>query len=196
MRVRPTAGLLLGFACIATPAAAQTLTVPPASCASTPPRDSASTAQARSEIRAQYAKLADAMRRKDLDALFALYTPDFHAITPKGEVWSRERSLAYQRNGMAQVQTTHHVSNTIVGFVVCGDSATATVLQYWNRTQMMAGKLRHVDTHAVQDEQWVRTPAGWRRGNIFNVRNGPAFVDGKRVNVNVPYDPDAAEYEP
>lgn len=60
----------------------------------------------------------------------------------------------------------------------------------------MAGRLRRVDTHAVQDEQWVRTPAGWRRGNIFNVRNGPAFVDGKRVDTNKPYDPEAPAYDP
>jgi tetratricopeptide (TPR) repeat protein len=61
---------------------------------------------------------------------------------------------------------------------------------------MKAGRLRHVDTHAVQDEQWVRTSEGWRRGNIFNVRNGPAFVDGKRVDTNKQYDPEAPEYDP
>src|SRR3989441_13084988 len=53
-------------------------------------------------IDAQYARLAEAMRKKDVDALFALYTPDFHAVTPTGEVWTRERSLAYQRNGLAR----------------------------------------------------------------------------------------------
>jgi len=46
-------------------------------------------------IDVQYARLAEAMRKKDVDALFALYTPDFHAVTPTGEVWTRERYLAY-----------------------------------------------------------------------------------------------------
>lgn len=147
-------------------------------------------------IDAQYAKLAEAMRKKDVDALFALYTPDFHAVTPTGEVWTRERSLAYQRNGLAQVKETAHISNTILRLAVCGDEATATVLQVWHRTQMMAGRLRRVETHAVQDEHWARMPDGWKRGNIDEVKNGPAFVDGKRVNTNNPYDPEAPEYDP
>ena len=144
----------------------------------------------------QYARLAEAMKKKDVDALFALYTADFHSVTPTGEVWPRERSLAYQRNGLAQVAEVAHISNTILRLTVCGDEAKATVLQAWYRTQMMAGKLRRVETNAVQDEQWVRTPDGWKRGNIDEVKNGVAFVDGKRVDTNKPYDPEAPEYDP
>jgi tetratricopeptide (TPR) repeat protein len=147
-------------------------------------------------IGAQYNRLAEAIKKKDLDALFALYTPDFHASTPTGEVWSRERALAYQRNGLAQVKETIHVSNTILQLTICGDEAKATVLQVWFRTQMMAGKLRRVETNAVQDEQWIKLPDGWKRGNISNVKNGVALVDGKRVNTNQPYDPEAPEYDP
>lgn len=147
-------------------------------------------------IGAQYNRLAEAIRKKDVDALFALYTPDFRAVTPTGEVWTRERSLAYQRNGLAQVEETRHISNTILRLIVCGDEAKATVLQAWYRTQMMAGKPRRVETNAVQDEQWVKTPGGWKRGNIDEVKNGVAFVDGKRVDTNKPYDPEAPEYDP
>jgi tetratricopeptide (TPR) repeat protein len=147
-------------------------------------------------VDAQYARLAEAMRMKDVDALFALYTPDFHAVTPTGEVWTRERSLAYQRNGIAQVKETTHISNTILRLIICGDEATATVLQQWYRTQMMAGKLRRVDTNAVQDEQWLKTPDGWKRGVINEVKNGAAFVEGKRVDTNKPYDPEAPAYDP
>ena len=148
-------------------------------------------------IQAQYAKLAEAMRKKDTDALFALYTPDFQAVTPTGEVWTRERSLAYQRNGLAQVKETTHISNTILRLTLRGESeATATVLQQWYRTQMMAGKLRRVETNAVQDEKWVKTPDGWKRGDINEVKNGAAFVDGKRVDTNKPYDPEAPAYDP
>jgi ketosteroid isomerase-like protein len=147
-------------------------------------------------IDAQYARLAEAMRKKDVDALFALYTPDFHAVTPTGEVWTRERSLAYQRNGIAQVKETTHISNTILRLTICGDEATATVLQQWYRTQLMAGTSRRVETNAVQDEKWVKMPDGWKRGDIFEVKNGAAFVEGKRVNTNKPYDPEAPAYDP
>lgn len=147
-------------------------------------------------IDAQYARLAEAMRKRDIEALFALYMPDFHAVTPTGEVWTRERSLAYQRNGLAQVKETTHISNTILRLTLCGEEATATVLQQWYRTQMMAGKLRRVETNAVQDEKWTRTLEGWKRGDIFEVKNGAAFVDGKRVDTNKPYDPEAPPYDP
>ena len=109
---------------------------------------------------------------------------------------TREQSLAYQRNGLARVKETTHISNTIVRLIICGDSATATVLQQWYRTQMMAGKPRRVDTNAVQDEKWVKAPDGWKRGDINEVKNGAAFVDGKRVDTNKPYDPEAPAYDP
>jgi ketosteroid isomerase-like protein len=147
------------------------------------------------EIDAQYAKLANAMRARDVDALFALYTPDYHVVMAGGEVWSRERSLEYQRKGLARVRETHHIGNTIIHLVVCGDRATATVLQQWYRTQMM-DTLRRVETNAVQDEIWVRTPDGWKRGDIKEIRNGASFVDGKRVDIRRPYDPNAPPYDP
>ena len=194
MRLLLTSALLLSIWCAASLVTAQ----------QTPKTDSKCNEEIVSDkshpvwkaIDAQYARLAEAMRRKDVDALFALYTPDFHAVTPTGEVWTRERSLAYQRNGLAQVKETTHISNTILRLTICGDEATATVLQQWYRTQMMVGKLRRVDTNAVQDEQWVKTPDGWKRGVINEVKNGAAFVDGKRVNTNNPYDPEAPEYDP
>jgi tetratricopeptide (TPR) repeat protein len=60
----------------------------------------------------------------------------------------------------------------------------------------MAGRLRRVETNAVQDEHWVKTPDGWKRGNIDEVKSGAAFVDGKRVNTDKPYDPEAPAYDP
>src|SRR4051812_30295641 len=175
MRLLMTPALLL-LSLAASGATAQERTKPAPQCKEQIVRDNSDSAW--KAIDAQYAQLAEAMRKKDVDALFALYTPDFHAVTPTGEVWTRERSLAYQRNGLAQVQETTHISNTILRLAVCGQTATATVLQVWHRTQMMAGKLRRVETHAVQDEKWTETADGWKRGDIFEVKNGPAFVDG------------------
>ena len=148
------------------------------------------------QIDAQYARLADAMRRKDVDALFALYTPDYRVVMGNGEVWSRERSLEYQRAILARVRETHHISNTIVRLTTCGDHARATVLQQWYRTQDMAGAARRVETNAVQDEHWMRTAEGWKRGDISEISRGASFVDGKRVDITKPYNPDAPPYDP
>jgi ketosteroid isomerase-like protein len=165
----------------------------PASCTETVVRDSSRVWR---EIDAQYARLADAMRRKDIDALFALYTPDYHVVMGNGEVWSRERSLEYQRAGLARVRETHHISNTIIRLTACGDHATATVLQQWYRTQDMAGASRRVETNAVQDEHWTRFADGWKRGDIGEISRGASFVDGKRVDITKPYDPNAPPYDP
>src|SRR6478735_6383864 len=167
-------------------------TAPPA-CTETAVRDSSHIWR---EVDAQYARLADAMRRKDVDALFALYTPDYRVVMGNGEIWSRERSLEYQRAGLARVRETHHISNTIIRLTACGDHATATVLQQWYRTQDMAGAARRVETNAVQDEHWVRTAGGWKRGDIGEISRGASFVDGKRVDITKPYDPDAPPYDP
>jgi tetratricopeptide (TPR) repeat protein len=194
MRLFLTSALLLVLSCAAPATAARQSPNPGPKCGEEAALDSSHPVW--KAIDAQYAKLAEAMRKKDLNALFALYAPDFHAVTTTGEVWSRERSLAYQRNGMAQVKETTHISNTILRLTLCGDEATATVLQQWYRAQWMAGKLRRVETNAVQDEHWVKTPDGWKRGNIEEVKNGAAFVDGKRVDTNKPYDPEAPPYDP
>lgn len=152
----------------------------------------------------QYSKLARAMQRKDLDALFALYAPSFEVRLPKeelatsttGPVWNREQSLATQRARLAAVKESRLVSNTITRLLDCGDRATATVLQQWYRTQMVGNVLRNIETAAVQDEEWVKTADGWKRGNISNVHPGAWVVDGKRIDPSKGYDPDAPAYEP
>jgi hypothetical protein len=152
----------------------------------------------------QYSKLARAMQRKDLDALFALYAPSFEVRLPKeelatsttGPVWNREQSLATQKARLAAVKDTRLISNTITRLLACGDRATATVLQQWYRTQMVDNVLRTIETAAVQDEEWVKTANGWKRGNIGNVHPGAWVIDGKRIDPSKGYDPDAPPYEP
>jgi tetratricopeptide (TPR) repeat protein len=150
----------------------------------------------RKEVDALYAKIAEAVRKKDLDALFAFYAPDFRVKVPNGEVWNLEQTLGYLRNGYAQVKETIHTSNAILRLAVCGDKATATVLQQWYRMQMVAGKLRRVETNAVQDEHWVKMPDGWKRTGIDEIKDGAAFLDGKRVDPTKPLDPEAPAYDP
>ena len=146
---------------------------------------------------AQYAKIAKAVRKQDYDSLFALYTPDFQVKVHSGEIWGRDKTLSYLRNGLAQVKETIHTSNTILQLTIRGDDeATATVLQQWYRMQMVSGKLRRIETNGVQDEHWVKTPEGWKRKYLEEIRAGAAFVDGKRVDPTKPLDPEAPPYDP
>ncbi len=148
------------------------------------------------EMDALYGRIAEAIRKKDYEALFALYAPDFQVKLLNGEIWGRDQTLGFLRNGFAQVKETIHTSNTILRLVVCGNEATATVLQQWYRMQMVAGRPRRVETNGVQDERWVKTPEGWRRGYIEESKAGAAFLDGKRVDMTKPLDPEAPAYDP
>lgn len=183
--------LLLSFALSAT-ACAQSGGVQP--CSAAPVRDTANPV-ARA-LRTQYARIATAMRREDLDSLAAVYSPDLVVRTPTGETWDYARSLAYSRAGFEQVDSIILISNRIVALRVCGTRATATVLQQWARMQRRGGALTRTETAAVQDETWMNTASGWKRALIEEVVMGVAFIDGKPVDPTRPYDPAAPPYDP
>lgn len=148
----------------------------------------------------QYARLGRAIRARDFDAMVALYAPTFEVRESRaqggGGAATREQSIELQRNRMALVVETRLISNTILRLQSCSDRAVATVLQQWYRTMNVAGRERVVETAAVQDEEWVRTPAGWLRGNISNVHPGAWLVDDKRGDPSQPYREDAPPFEP
>jgi len=176
----------------------------PATPAATPPAPACHEVDGRAPeweaIGAQYTRLAHAMRAKDFDAMVALYAPAFEVRETQaqggGGAASREQSIALQRNRMASVVETRLISNTILKLSSCGDRATATVLQQWYRTQRIGGRDRLVQTAAVQDEEWVRTPRGWLRGNISNIHPGAWLIDGKRVEPGQPFREDAPPFQP
>ena len=159
-------------------------------------RDLASSDPIWQAINAQYGRIAQAQRAKDIDTLAAIYASDFQVVGPNDAHLNREQSLNYSRAAFRLVKQELHTSNTILNLQLCGDRATTTVLQQWSRIQEVAGKPRRFDTAAVQDETWIRTNDGWKRWRIANVRPGAWFVDDKRVDTHTPYDPDAPEYDP
>ena len=150
----------------------------------------------RHALEAQYAKIAEAQINKDIEALRATRTPDFSVDLPNGQKWDLETSLNYSRAGFAQVESNISLSNTIESLDVQGDTAVAVMHQRWSRMQMKAGKLRRIDTEAIQTETWVNTADGWKLKHIGNVKPGAWYVDGKRIDPSKPYDPNAPEYKP
>ena len=150
----------------------------------------------RRALEEMYAKIAEAQRNEDIEALRATRTPDFSVDMPNGQKWDLETSLNYSRAGFQQVESNIDLSNTIESLDVHGDEAVAVVHQRWSRMQMKAGKLRRIDTEAIQTETWVRTKDGWRLRHIGNIKPGAWYVDGKRVDPSKPYDSDAPEYRP
>jgi hypothetical protein len=150
----------------------------------------------RRALEQQYARIAEAQINKDIGAMRALRTPDFTVDMPNGQRWDLETSLNYSRIGFQQVQSNISISNTIESLDVHGDEAVAVVHQRWSRMQMKGGKLRRVDTEAIQTETWVNTKDGWKLKHIGDIKPGRWYVDGKRVDPSKPYDPDAPEFKP
>jgi hypothetical protein len=150
----------------------------------------------RRALEAQYAKIAEAQINKDIEVMRSLRTADFTVKMPNSETWDLETSLNYSKRGFEQVQSIISISNTIETLDVNGYEAVAVVRQQWSRMQMMKGKLRCVETSAVQRETWVNTTEGWKLKLIDNIQPGVWVVDGKRVDPSKPYDPNAPAYNP
>jgi ketosteroid isomerase-like protein len=150
----------------------------------------------RRALEEMYARIAEAQRNEDIEALRATRTSDFTVDMPNGQKWDLETSLNYSRAGFQQVESNISMSNTIESLDVHGDTAVAVMHQRWSRMQMKTGKLRRVDTEAIQTETWVNTKEGWRLKHIGDVKPGAWYVDGKRIDPSKPYDPNAPEFKP
>src|SRR6185503_17641043 len=67
----------------------------------------------RRALEEMYAKIAEAQRNEDIEALRATRTPDFTVDLPDGQKWDLETSLNYSRAGFQQVESNISLSNTI-----------------------------------------------------------------------------------
>jgi hypothetical protein len=151
---------------------------------------------ARRNIEKQYRKMEIAQQNVDIQMLLSLTHQDYKAYTSSGEVWDYKKLEMYWTEGLKQVVSTEALENNIKSFTLNKDTAVVLINQVWKRKQWMAGKIREVSTDAYQTETWIHTTDGWKRWKIENVSNKGALVDGKRVDITKPYDPDAPEYKP
>jgi len=155
-------------------------------------------ADVRRELDAQYKKLAEAHDRKDLKAIVALKTPDFHAIFTDGRVGDSKLMEEYSKGFLERNEPPFNQRFTIQKLTVSYNKliAVAEVFQELTRYQNLAGKRRKVETSVIQREIWAKTPDGWKLKSVDNVRDQKKFVDGKRVDPAKQYNPDDPPYNP
>jgi uncharacterized membrane protein len=146
----------------------------------------------------QYKKLGQAHDRKDLKAIAALKTADFHAIFPDGKIGDVETMRAYTKRFLENNEPPYNIKITIQSLQLSENKliAIASVLQEISRTRMIEGQRRKIDTSVLQDETWSKTAQGWKLKYVANVHDQKNFVDGKRVDPTKPYDPNAPPYQP
>jgi len=154
--------------------------------------------EVRKELEAQYQKLAEAHDRKDLKAILALKTADFHAIFPDGKVGDCKTMEQYSQQFLENNQPPYNMRITIQKLTVSENKliAVAEVFQEATRYRDLEGQRRKVDTSVLQRETWAKTADGWKLKSVDNVHDQKRFVDGKRVDPTKPYDPDAPPFAP
>lgn len=152
----------------------------------------------RRELEAQYAKLIEAHYRKDLKAILALKTSDFHTIGPDGRVNDHRMMEEYSRQFLETNKPPFTIKMSIKELMVSENRliAVGVILQETTRYRELAGKRRKVETTVVQRETWARTPDGWKLKLVDDVHDQRRWVDGKRVDPTKPYNPDDPPYEP
>ena len=151
----------------------------------------------RSAIEAQYQRLAQAIRRNDVDSILALQAPDFSSINPEAGRFDYAAMERYTRRLSAAVDSVIHVRNLIRNFVEHGDTAVADVCQEFSRLQRLGDSRRHrIDTSVLQRETWIHRADGWKRLQVTDVHGMRWFVDGVRVDPSRPYTPGMPAYVP
>jgi ketosteroid isomerase-like protein len=135
----------------------------------------------RKAIEDWYARNMAAFEAKDVAAVMALRTDDFHTIGPDGKRNTRADMEEYTRRFLARID--HFVSQHIeIGTIdVEGDLASAEVTQTTVRMQRFPdGTLHEVQAGAVQRETWRKTAEGWKMARVDDVHDTGVLVDGER----------------
>ena len=138
----------------------------------------------RKAIEAWYDLNIEAFNKKDVAAVMALRTEDFHTTTPDGKVNTRADMEAYTKRLLDRID--HFISQDFeIGTIdVQGDLASADVTQKTVRMQRLPdGSLHKVEARVVQRETWKHTAQGWKMYTVDNIRDSSILIDDK------PYQP-------
>jgi ketosteroid isomerase-like protein len=137
----------------------------------------------RKAIEDWYVRNMDAFKAKDVTAIMALRTDDFHTITPDGKVNTRADMQARTASFLDTIDHFISQDNQIGTIELEGDLASADVTQKTVRMQRFPdGTLHKVEAGAVQRETWRKTAEGWKLYRVDNIRDSGVLVDDKRVS--------------
>jgi ketosteroid isomerase-like protein len=138
----------------------------------------------RKAIEAWYDLNIAAFNKKDVAAIMALRTADFHTTTPDGKVNTRADMEGYTSRLLDRIDNFISQDFELGTIDVQGDLASADVTQKTVRMQRLAdGTLHKVEARVVQRETWKHTRQGWKMYTVDNIRDSSVLVDDK------PYQP-------
>jgi hypothetical protein len=127
-----------------------------------------------------YARNMAAFEAKDVAAIMALRTADFHTTTPDGKVNTRADMETRTKLLLERIDYFISQKFTIGAIDVEDDLASADVNQRTVRMQRLPdGTLHKVEAAVVQRETWKRTAQGWKLFTVDNIRDSVLLVDDK-----------------
>ena len=133
-------------------------------------------------IESWYEKNMAAFEAKDVAAIMALRTEDFHTETPDGKVNTRADMEERTRRFLDRIDTWVLQDFKIGKIQVTDDLASADVNQRTVRMQRYPdGSLHKVDARVVQRETWKRTAGGWKLYKVDGIRDHVTLVDDAPV---------------
>ena len=124
----------------------------------------------RKELKATYAKLAAAMKQKNLSALLKFYTSDYTRQESNGHKMNRLQFKAAMQNVIRSQQTVRGVNFRMDSLRVTGKTAVVTTTAVLKAHVMFMDTYEQpvprktyemVATWPIRDF-WVKTSAGWR----------------------------------
>jgi len=141
-------------------------------------------AEGRKGIEEGYARNRAAFLAKDVKAVMALRTDDFHTIGPDGTTKDRSAMEMYTVGLLNSIDRWITIEFTIDSLSLDSKKrpleAEAIMRQHLVRMALRPdNKVHHVETWATQRERWRWTPDGWKLAKVDGVRDMKRLVDGK-----------------
>ena len=138
--------------------------------------------ETRRALQERYAENEAAFIARDVDRVMRLRHPEFHTITPDGNVSNRNQMYERTRAFIERIERFDLLSETIVDLTLEGDTAHAIIFQRTVRQQRLPdGLLHEVRTWVVQRESWISTPEGWLFWRVDEIQPGVTLLDGCMV---------------
>jgi hypothetical protein len=141
---------------------------------------SAASPRIRHELEQWYAANRRAFLARDLTAIMALRTPDFHTITPDGAVSDRAMMEQRTRAFLAGLEEWIAISEEIDSLVISDNQVRSVTRQHLVRRALRGdGVVHHVETWVTQHETFRSTPKGWQLFRVDSLRDQRRLVDGR-----------------
>lgn len=136
------------------------------------------------DFKAIYSRQAKLSRKRDVQALMELNTPDYYVKLLNGNSLNRTQLERGMTNFFASGQLVRQISFTyeVQEVTVTGNEAVVLVEQKDKRIQIRKdGQPHRVEANVLHRDTWVQTAEGWKRRLTEEVKQTKFTVDGKPV---------------